>query len=318
MFARYNPNIPNWLYFILSLPIGVVFLVFCTAVVYDLSHLAITKIPLNNKRRNFFKKGLDYSSLVVALGLTSRSVYEAKHIELETVDIKLKNLKQPYKIVQLSDIHIGGLIDQKFIKNLVDRVNTLEPDLVVITGDLVDVALKYAKPSLDELTKLKSVYGTYFIVGNHEYFHNIEEIIKVMKQLEITVLENNYSYIGEQNKGFNLAGVYDVMGYRVGHHQPDIEKALKGVDKNSPVVLLAHQPRFIEEVDDSIDLVLSGHTHGGQIYPFRILVKLVQPYIAGLYNHSKHTQIYVNKGTGFWGPPMRLGSSSEITLINIS
>lgn len=318
MYARYNPDIPNWLFLMLSLPMGIVFLIFSTAVIYDITHLLVTKVPMKKERRKFFKQGLDYFSLAVAAGISGKAMYEAKFIELEEIDIKLKNLKRSYSIVQLSDVHIGGLIDQKFIRDIVQRVNVLSPDIVVITGDLVDIALKYAKPALNELKNLQTKYGIYFIVGNHEYIHGIDEIITTINSLGIKTLENENVYIGETNNGFNLSGVYDVAGYRAEHHIPDIEKALQNINSNSPTVLLAHQPRYIEEVKEDVDLVLSGHTHGGQLYPFRVLVKLVQPYLAGLYQHNEKTQIYVNKGTGFWGPPMRLGASSEITYITIS
>jgi predicted MPP superfamily phosphohydrolase len=130
------------------------------------------------------------------------------------------------------------------------------------------------------------------------------------------VLENENEYIGKDGEGFNLVGVYDVMGYRLNKYMPDLNKALKN-KKNAPTILLAHQPKYIEEVSN-VDLMLSGHTHGGQIYPFKYLIKLVQPYIKGLHQHNDDLQIYINKGTGFWGPPMRLGASSEITLITIS
>ncbi|MEA3512597.1 MAG: metallophosphoesterase [Campylobacterota bacterium] len=316
MFARYYVDFPNWLYFLFSLPIGVLFLLFCTAIVYDISRVLLGKVSISNERRAFFKKSLDISSLGVAGLLMGRALYEARFIELEKVEIKIDNLKKSYKIVQLSDVHIGGLIDAKFIKDIVTRVNNLNADLVVITGDLIDVDVKSASKPLEELSKLKSKYGTYFCVGNHEYFHGIESIIKTVKSIGINVLENESVYIGDKGYGFNLAGVYDVMGYRVDKFKPDIKKALKDT-KDSPIVLLAHQPRYIEEVGSEVDLVLSGHTHGGQLYPFRLLVKLQQPYISGLYQHNSSTQIYVNKGTGFWGPPMRLGASSEITEIII-
>ena len=316
MLARYYPLIPNWLYFLLSLPIGILFLLFCTAIIYDLLRMLLSHTSISKDRRNFFKKSLDISSLTLASALSIKSVYDAKHVELEKVNIKLKNLNRSYKIVQLSDVHIGGLIDSTFIKKIVTRVNNLKPDLVVITGDLIDIDVDYAKTTLDELKKLSSIHGTYFIVGNHEYFHGIEKIIKCVKSLGITVLENENVYIGEKGFGFNLAGVYDVIGYRVGHHIPDLKKALNSL-YNSPTVLLAHQPKFIEEITDKVDLVLSGHTHGGQLYPFKFLVKLQQPYISGLHTHNENLQIYVNKGTGFWGPPMRLGAISEISEIII-
>ena len=316
MLGRYYLDIPNWLYFIFSIPIGLLFLLFCTAIIYDISQVILTKVPISDSRRGFFKKSLDISSLLIASSLSARSIYEARFVKLEKVDIKIKNLKKSYKIVQLSDIHIGGLIDKSFMDDIVKRVNDLNPDLVVITGDLIDIDISRAKDAVNALNGLNSKYGTYFIVGNHEYFHNIDKIIKKVKSIGIRVLENENVYIGEENEGFNLAGVYDIFGYRVNSHMPDIQKALKD-KKDAPTILLAHQPRYIEEVTDGVDLLLSGHTHGGQLYPFRFLVKLQQPYISGLHQHNKNLQIYVNKGTGFWGPPMRLGASSEITEIRL-
>ena len=315
--GRYYVAFPNWLYFLFSLPIGIVFLLFCSALFYDIFHIALQLTPLQKKRRKFFKKSLDIAALGTAAAITTRSIYEARTVVLEKQNIQIKNLKQSYKILQLSDIHIGGLIDATFIKGIVQRVNSCKPDLVVITGDLIDIALDKAEDTLQELTHLESKYGTYFIVGNHEYFHGIESIIEKVKTLGIRVLENENVYIGEKNKGFNLCGVYDLFGYRALKFMPELEQALVGRDEHSPTVLLAHQPKFLEEVTDTqkIDLVLSGHTHGGQLLPFRLLVRLQQPYISGLHQHTPTTQIYVNKGTGFWGPPMRLGASAEITEI---
>ncbi len=315
MFARYNPTIPNWAYFLLSIPIGVIFVLFIATIFYELSSRILNIIPINEERRTFFKKTLDISSVALAGSVNAKAMYNARHIEIEKVEIKIKNLKQSYNIVQLSDIHIGGLVNKEFISNLVKKVNALNPDIVVITGDMVDTKLDYAKEALDELKNLKSKYGNYFIVGNHEYFHGVVSIIDYVNTLNIKTLENENVYIGEKEKGFFLAGVYDVMGYRIESYKPDLYKALIGTDEY-PIVLLAHQPKFIEEVKD-VDLVLSGHTHGGQIVPFNFIVKLAQPYIKGLHQHNDYTQIYVNKGTGFWGPPMRLGASSEITNITI-
>jgi len=272
---------------------------------------------MTQNRRKFFKRTLDISSLLAASSLSAKSIYNARHIELQKVDIKLKNLKEEYKILQISDTHIGGLIDKNFMHTVVSRVNACKPDLVVITGDLVDIDITKAQAAINHLTQLKSTYGTYYIVGNHEYFHNIEKIIAHVKELGIKVLENENIYIGKKGKGFNLAGVYDLFGYRTGTYIPNLSKALKNVQTDSATVLLAHQPKFLQEITSGVDLVLSGHTHGGQIYPFKFLVELQQPYISGLHQHTKELQIYVNKGTGFWGPPMRLGASAEITEITL-
>lgn len=318
MLARYFTATPSWLYFLLSLPIGVLFLLFCTAILYDIFRVGMKHVPMQPERRSFFRKGLDVGALTVAFSVSAKATHEARSVELEEVEIKIKNLSKDYRVAQLSDIHIGGLIGEGFIEDIVKRVNALSPDLVVITGDLIDVKPAHAYKALEALKGLESSYGTFFVVGNHEYFHGIEEIMASVKDLGIRVLENENLYIGTEGEGFHLAGVYDVFGYRAKHHRPDIYRALKGTDQDSPTVLLAHQPRFVEEADGKVDLILSGHTHGGQLFPFKALVKLQQPYVNGLHRHSEKTQVYVNKGTGFWGPPMRLGASSEITHIRLT
>lgn len=318
-FARYYPVVPNWIYFLLSLPIGVIFITFILTIIKEIISLGFVKTNFTETRRNFFKKSLDITAVGVIASTNAKAINNARDIELEHVNIKLDKLNKSYTIAQLSDIHIGGLINANFIADLVERVNTLKADIIVITGDLVDTKLNFAQKALDELKNLKATYGVYFIVGNHEYFHGVKPIIDYVNSLGIKVLENQSVYIGKENQGFNLCGVYDRFGDSFGDFKPDINKALKDI-KNSPTILLAHQPKYLEELKDTskIDLVLSGHTHGGQIFPFNFLVKLQQPYVKGLHQHNNTTQIYINKGTGFWGPPMRLGASSEITFIKLS
>ena len=317
--ARYFPVVPNWLYFALSLPIGVIFLTFIITLLHEIISFGINKTPFKKNRREFFKKGLDIGAISLVLATNAKAIDNARNIELELVDVKINNLALPYTIIQISDIHIGGLINKEFIKKLVDKINILNGDIVVITGDLVDTKLEFAKPALNELKNIKSKYGTYFIVGNHEYFHGVKPIIDYVNSLGIKTLENENVYIGEKNKGFNLCGVYDIFGFRYGAYEPDINIALQNIE-NSPTILLAHQPKYITQIENTtkIDLALCGHTHGGQIFPFNFLVKLEQPYVKGLHQHNEFTQVYVNKGTGFWGPPMRLGASSEITILKLS
>jgi uncharacterized protein len=317
--ARYYPIVPNWLYFVLSLPIGMIFLTFIITLLHEIISIGINKTPFKNNRREFFKKGLDIGAISLVIATNAKAMDNAKNVQLEVVDVKINNLKMPYNIVQISDVHIGGLIDKKFIKSLVDKINILNADAVVITGDLVDTKLEYAIPALNELKNIKSKFGTYFIVGNHEYFHGVKPIIDYVNSLGIKTLENENVYIGSKDEGFNLCGVYDRFGFKYNDFIPDINKAMQNLE-NSPTILLAHQPKFIEEIENTkgIDLILSGHTHGGQIFPFNFLVKLQQPYVKGLHTFNDYTQIYVNKGTGFWGPPMRLGASSEITVLKLS
>ncbi|HHO42620.1 MAG TPA: metallophosphoesterase, partial [Epsilonproteobacteria bacterium] len=316
--TRYYPEAPKIAHLLFSIPIGVIFLLFCTALIYDLLRVAIELVPWSKSRREFFGKSLDVSAISLATIFIGRSLQEARDIAVESADITLRKLKKEYKIVQLSDIHIGGLIDEQFIRKIVKKVNAMKPDLVVITGDLVDIKMIYAKNAIQELSLLESTYGTFFVTGNHEFLHDTKEILALLELNRIKVLDNKSVYIGDEGLGFNLAGVHDIFGYRVGRYKPDITKALRGCDSDLPTILLAHQPLFIKEAENhDIDLMLSGHTHGGQIYPFRFLVKLQQPYIAGHYKHNDKIQVYVNRGTGYWGPPMRLGSLPEITLLNL-
>ncbi|MCG3664029.1 metallophosphoesterase [Aliarcobacter butzleri] len=296
-----------------------IFLTFIITLLHEIISFGISKTKYTKNRREFFKKGLDIGVISAVIATNVKAIDNARHVELEVVDVKINNLKKPYIIVQISDIHIGGLITKNFIKSMVDKINLLNADIVVITGDLVDTKLEFARPALDELKNLQSKYGTYFIVGNHEYFHGVKPIIDYVNSLGIKTLENQNVYIGEKDEGFYLAGVYDRFGFRYGSYIPDINKALENCE-NNPTILLAHQPKYINEIKDTknIDLILCGHTHGGQIFPFNFLVKLEQPYVKGLHQHNDTTQVYVNKGTGFWGPPMRLGASSEITVLRLS
>ena len=149
--ARYFPVVPNWLYFVLSLPIGVIFLTFIITIFHEIISFGINKTSFKNNRREFFKKSLDIGAISVVIATNAKAIDNARDIELEVVDVKINNLKQPYSIVQLSDIHIGGLIDKEFINSLVKKVNILNPDVIVITGDLVDTKLAFAKAALDEL-----------------------------------------------------------------------------------------------------------------------------------------------------------------------
>ncbi|WP_419677937.1 metallophosphoesterase [Aliarcobacter lanthieri] len=296
-----------------------IFLTFTITLFHEIISFGIKKTKYTKNRRDFFKKSLDITTTSLILATNLKAMDNARNIELEVVDVKIKNLKKPYTIIQISDIHIGGLITKEFIRQLVVKINLLNADIIVITGDLVDTKLEFARPALDELKNLQSKYGTYFIVGNHEYFHGVKPIIDYVNSLGIKTLENENIYIGEEGKGFYLAGVYDRFGFKYEAYIPDINKALENCE-NSPTILLAHQPKYLKDLEttQNIDLVLCGHTHGGQIFPFNFLVKLEQPYVKGLHQHNEFTQVYVNKGTGFWGPPMRLGASSEITILKLS
>jgi predicted MPP superfamily phosphohydrolase len=220
-----------------------------------------------------------------------------------------------YTVVQLSDIHVGGTVGRGFVERIARRVNSLDPDMIVITGDLVDGSVEELAPLVAPLASLRARDGVWFATGNHDTYSGADAWIDHLRSLGIRVLRNERVAI-RGDRGFDLAGTDDYAAHGSGHSRgQDIPRAMAGRDPDRPVILLAHQPRsFPEAVAHRVDLQLSGHTHGGQIYPFHYLTRSVQPYLAGLHRRGAST-IYVSRGTGYWGPPMRLGAPAEITKI---
>jgi len=209
----------------------------------------------------------------------------------------------------------GELVLQKeFMAKLVSDINLAKPDIVVIVGDLVDVSAQFIGDFLDPLRDLKSTYGTYYVPGNHEYYHGVDGILEKISSLGIRVLGNKNEKVG----GINLAGVYDLAGFRFKNLEPNLDDALVGRDETLPTILLSHQPKFIKTMQKDVDLVLCGHTHAGQIFPFGILVLLDQGFLHGLYKINDKMQAYVSSGAGFWGPPVRIFAPSEIAILNLS
>jgi uncharacterized protein len=223
-----------------------------------------------------------------------------------------------FRIVQISDVHIGGLRDRRFARAIVARVNALRPDLVAVTGDLVDGRVERLAAEVEPLRALQSRHGTYFVTGNHDYFSRVEPWIAKIGELGWRVLRNERVSIGDERGAFDLAGVDDSLARRFGHDSgADLARALSGRDPNRAIVLLAHNPNeFDQAARHGVDLQLSGHTHGGQIWPFGYLVRLATRYVAGMFRKDGSV-LYVSRGTGFWGPPMRLFRRGEITEITV-
>jgi len=295
---------------------------FIVALVYDFLRTLHRITPLNEKRRLFLKKSIDGGFFGAGAIYISSSIENGlSEPIINPVKVESGHLKKPITLVQISDLHIGGIIDKNYVKNVVEKINILKPDIVALTGDLIDADIDGIKDRVDELKNIKSKYGVYFCAGNHEYFHDLEKIINYLKKLNIIVLENEVHTVFVEDEALQIAGVLDLFGYRYGKYQPNINRVIKHTDKNIPTIFLVHQPKFIEEfktTDFYPTLTLSGHTHGGQIYPFGLLVRAVQPYLKGLHRIKEGSFIYVNSGTGFWGPPMRIGTSSEISTIEFS
>ncbi len=226
---------------------------------------------------------------------------------------------QGFRIAQISDIHVGPTIRGDYLSRIVAAVNGLQPDMVAITGDLVDGSVRELGPHIAPLAELASRHGSYFVTGNHEYYSGAQAWIGELRRLGITVLLNEHVVLRHDSALAVVAGVTD---YGAGHfdpaHRSDPLAAIAGAPPDAGVrVLLAHQPRSAPAAADAgFDLQLSGHTHGGQFMPWNFFVKLQQPFVAGLHR-LRHLWVYTSRGTGYWGPPKRFGAPSEITMVTL-
>lgn len=264
-------------------------------------------------RRELLARTAAVGATSVAAAVTSYGVWRSyAPARVTEVAVKLPGLPPALSgmtLVQLSDIHVGVSIDRRFVVDMVERVNALKPDLVAITGDLVDGSVAHLFDRVAELQRLRSRYGSYFCTGNHDYYSGEREWCAALEKLGVVTLRNRFVPVGDTSPGgatFDLVGVDDWKG------DYDLEKATAGRDPARAGVLLAHQPRgFREAYARGIGLQLSGHTHGGQFYPWALVVQAVYPQVAGMYQ-GEGGQLYVSRGTGFWGPPVRVGAPPEI------
>jgi uncharacterized protein len=242
---------------------------------------------------------------VVLLGLAN----VARGPVVKRVRVPIERLPvERFTIAHLTDVHIGSTIGREFAEQIVRRVNALKPDLIVITGDLVDGRLSELKPHIEPLRGLRAREGVYAVTGNHEYYWNHGPWLHHLRSLGIRVLDNEHVTIGA---ALQLAGTNDVSW------DEDVERAVAGRNAELPLVLLAHHPRTIKRaIDAGVDLQLSGHTHGGQMLPWGWLARIWDPKVAGLARFGR-TWLYVGEGTGYWGPPLRVGTRCEIGAITL-
>ena len=306
------------LYVTSTTAVGLSFMLFVVALLYDLTLIPSRKMPFDQERRRTIKLLFDLTMLTAAAAYLLRGFVDgAKSPQVNRVPVQVKAFPSDgFTIIQLSDVHVGHTIRRPFMEEIVARVNGLHPDLVVITGDLFD---RTAERIADDLKPLQEIVApTYFVTGNHEYFRGVTPALEMLRTLDVTPLTNQHQVIETSNGHFNLVGVNDLVGERFGAEPFDIEAAYNGIDHNLPTIVLSHQPKSIHHFNGKrCDLMLCGHTHGGQIFPFGLLVKLDQPYVAGLYQHDPETQIFVSRGTGYWGPAIRVLAPSEISQLVI-
>ncbi|MFC9122142.1 metallophosphoesterase [Streptomyces sp. NPDC057067] len=268
-------------------------------------------------RRLFVARAVGGAAALAGLGTVGLGTYGVlRGPGTKRITVRLAGLPRSahgFRIAMVSDIHLGPILGRAHTRRVVDAINATSPDLVAVVGDLVDGSVADLGPAAEPLAGLEARHGSYFVTGNHEYFSGAAEWVDHVRELGLHPLENARVEIA----GFDLAGVNDVAGESEGQG-PDFARALGDRDRGRASVLLAHQPVVIDDaVEYGVGLQLSGHTHGGQLWPGNLVAELANPTVAG-YERYGDTQLYVSRGAGAWGPPVRVGAPSDITVVELA
>jgi len=317
--------------------LGIAFLLFVAVLALDLARLAAQggalladylrsqpDPPDDPSRRLFVARALAGTAVAATASVSAFAFRSATGpAEVNEVPVRLERLPAALSgltIAQISDLHVGPTIGERHVRRIVEQVNALRADVVAVTGDLVDGTVRELGAAVSHLGRLEARHGVFFVTGNHEYYAGVGPWLDELRRLGVRVLRNERVSLGDAAASFDLAGVDDWSAHGFGDgHGLDLGRALAGREPDRALVLLAHQPRGVgEAVRAGVELQLSGHTHGGQIVPFNLLVRAAYPYVKGLYRHEEEGragQIFVSRGTGYWGPPMRLGAPPEIAKI---
>ncbi|WP_324198433.1 metallophosphoesterase [Nocardia beijingensis] len=272
--------------------------------------------PARLPRRVFVSRvmgGAAVAAAATTVGVGAYGVLNGPSVMRVAVPLaKLPRGADGFRIAVVSDVHLGPILGRGFAERVVRTINDTLPDLIAVVGDLVDGSVEHLRSAVEPLAGLRARHGAFFVTGNHEYFSGAEQWVEHVQELGMHLLANARTEL----PGFDLAGVNDVQGERTGQG-PDFGKALGDRDRARAAVLLAHQPVLIDDaVAHGVDLQLSGHTHGGQLWPGNYLAGLANPTVAGLERYGD-TQLYVSRGAGAWGPPVRVGAPSDITVVEL-
>ncbi|HSP15084.1 MAG TPA: metallophosphoesterase [Thermoanaerobaculia bacterium] len=291
-------------------------------VVLGLFSLLLVLVALSDLVRLLFAisvQTMSFSVLAAAAGLSLVGLFQARFPRVKRVSIAIDHLPDDltgYRIVQWSDVHVGPTIQRRFVQALVKRTNAIGADAIAITGDLIDGYVDDLRDQVQPLADLRARDGVFYVTGNHEYYWRAGEWVNEIERLGLTFLKNRHRVIERGSAKLLMAGVTDPAGRDA--HKPDVAAALEGAPAGAVKVLLSHRPQTARTADRfGVDIQLSGHTHGGQFFPFNILIRLFQPIVAGLHRVGR-TWLYVSRGTGYWGPPSRLGVHGEITVITLN
>jgi predicted MPP superfamily phosphohydrolase len=262
--------------------------------------------------------------LAVVVVLCGWGFYQARKVpRIRRTDITLDRMGQGLNgltVVLIADTHYGPINRAAWSAKMVAVVNRLNPDVVVHAGDLADGSVDQRRGQVAPLGTVRAEMAKVYITGNHEYFSGAVQWVEHMSELDWTVLHNKHVIVERGGDQLAIAGTDDLTaaGSGIPGHRSDLPAALAGIPGDLPVVLVAHQPKEVRESSVAgVDLQLSGHSHGGQIWPFHLIVRLEQGALQGLSRHGEHTQLYTTRGAGFWGPPFRIFAPSEISLLTL-
>jgi predicted MPP superfamily phosphohydrolase len=278
--------------------------------------------PVDPARREFLVRATTAGVAATSAGIAAAGIRGAlQPPKVEPVEVPIEGLPadlEGLRIAQVSDIHVGATATAKETQRIASIVNSLEPDLIAVTGDLVDGPVKILAPDLAPLFDMKAPMGVHFCTGNHEYYSGWKPWCEHLEANGWKVHLNGHQLYQRGAGSVMIAGIPDLRATRFEpDHACDIDKTCKDAESADVKVLLAHQPRSLKDIPEGrFDLILSGHTHGGQFFPFTVLIHLFQPLVAGLYRR-KNMWVYVNRGTAHWGPPLRLGARQEVTLLTL-
>ncbi|MDP6853500.1 MAG: metallophosphoesterase [Candidatus Marinimicrobia bacterium] len=313
----------NWLGYTGLGTVSLLFFIQLGVEFYEGVKLIIGKTHQFDPRRRAFL-GLTAKQIAGGLAATGTlwGVYTAtKKPEIVKIDIPIENLPPQLKglrLAQITDLHVGSMITGKFVKQVTDSLKSLNADMVFFTGDAADGSVEHFGKYMDSFSTVRPKYGKFFVTGNHEYYSDMNGWLRKIESLGFKILVNESQNIVINGATLMITGIPDRGGRHFSKfHRTDMEKAVGGMAEPDAKILLAHQPKDVEHaVKYNFNLQLSGHTHGGQYFPFSLLVQLAHPFIKGLHKRE-NTWIYVNQGTGYWGPPMRIGTVPEITEITL-
>jgi uncharacterized protein len=279
-------------------------------------------VAIDETRREHLLQLTNVGVLGAAAVLTSYGIYEARRRPgIERITVPLARLPQQFdgfRIVQITDIHAGLTVGREWIETVAADVAALKPDMIAFTGDVVDGSVRALRDAVEPLSELRAPHGMFFVTGNHEYYSGAEEWVRQMGRFGYDVLMNEHRIIERAGARIVLGGVADFTAAEfVAAHASDPAAAFRNAPDDLVRLFMAHQPKTLRQTDDvPFDLMLSGHTHGGQFFPWNLLTTLDQPYLKGLHRPNGKW-VYVSSGTGYWGPPVRLGSRSEITVVTL-